>query len=108
MAKLEGLSILNSFSDFTRSGKSFSMFGPDISDSDSRGIIPRACSHIFQHISQDNEGIEYTIKCSFLEIYKEIVRDLLNPKNSNLRVRDTPGRGVWVRILFIYHIFILI
>ncbi len=72
------------------------MFGPDISDSENRGIIPRACSHIFEHISQDKEGVEYTIKCSFLEIYREAVRDLLNPKNNNLRIRDTPERGVWV------------
>jgi centromeric protein E len=42
------------------------------------------------------EGTEFTIKCSFLEIYKEVVRDLLNPKGSNLKVRETPQRGVWV------------
>ena len=39
-------------------------------------------SHIFEHISNDHEGTEYVIKCSFLEIYKEIIRDLLNPKNA--------------------------
>ena len=36
------------------------------------------------------------MKCSFLEIYKEVVRDLLNPKNDNLKVRETPAKGVWV------------
>ena len=72
------------------------MFGPNIHDPEQRGIIPRACNHIFDHITKESEGTEFTIKCSFLEIYKEVVRDLFNPKNNNLRIRDTPERGVWV------------
>jgi len=55
-----------------------------------------SCSHIFRHISNDKEATEYTIKCSFLEIYKEIVNDLLVPNNKNLKIRETPSRGVWV------------
>ena len=31
-----------------------------------------------------------------MEIYKEVIRDLLNPGGSPLRVRETPQRGVWV------------
>lgn len=84
------------------------------------GIIPRACAHIFDYINNDETGTEFTIKCSFLgmihvsficifrrywyflhgtEIYKEVIHDLLNPKNTNLRVRETPSRGVWVENL---------
>ncbi|KAL6074629.1 Kinesin-like protein unc-104 [Balamuthia mandrillaris] len=81
----------------TGAGKSFTMFGPTLGDPELRGIIPRACTHLFTHIARDrSSGTEYTIKCSFLEIYKERVRDLLNPKNANLKVRETPSRGVWV------------
>jgi kinesin family protein 5 len=80
----------------TGAGKSFTMFGPDILEDSMKGIIPRACSHIFEHITNDTSGAEYTIKCSFLEIYKEVIRDLLNPKGNNLKVRETPSRGVWV------------
>eukprot|EP00029_Vermamoeba_vermiformis_P007434 TRINITY_DN321_c0_g1_i1.p1 TRINITY_DN321_c0_g1~~TRINITY_DN321_c0_g1_i1.p1 ORF type:complete len:1029 (+),score=352.71 TRINITY_DN321_c0_g1_i1:163-3249(+) len=80
----------------TGAGKSFTMFGPDIIEESMKGIIPRACSHIFQHIANDTSGTEYTIKCSFLEIYKEVIRDLLNPKGNNLKVRETPSKGVWV------------
>lgn len=60
------------------------------------GIIPRSCSHIFNHINEDATGTEFIIKCSFLEIYKEVIRDLINPKNVNLKIRESPQKGVWV------------
>jgi len=80
----------------TGSGKSFTMFGPDIMANDKKGIIPRSCDYIFQHIENDENNIEYTIKCSFLEIYKEQVKDLLDPSGKILRVREAPSKGVWV------------
>eukprot|EP01088_Endostelium_zonatum_P014202 TRINITY_DN3010_c2_g1_i1.p1 TRINITY_DN3010_c2_g1~~TRINITY_DN3010_c2_g1_i1.p1 ORF type:complete len:801 (+),score=190.25 TRINITY_DN3010_c2_g1_i1:45-2447(+) len=85
----------------TGAGKSFSMFGPDVAgDPKFRGIIPRSCEHIFQYIHGSTGGdVEFTIKCSFLEIYKETIRDLLNPKGKNLKVRETPTKGVWVEEL---------
>lgn len=72
------------------------MFGADVLSKDLKGIIPRACEHIFKYIESDSSGTEFTIKCSFLEIYKEVVRDLLDPDRVNLKVRETPSRGVWV------------
>eukprot|EP01116_Phalansterium_solitarium_P019056 TRINITY_DN5222_c0_g1_i2.p1 TRINITY_DN5222_c0_g1~~TRINITY_DN5222_c0_g1_i2.p1 ORF type:complete len:836 (+),score=380.20 TRINITY_DN5222_c0_g1_i2:131-2638(+) len=84
----------------TGAGKSFTMFGPDITaNSELKGIIPRATQHIFKHISKDRDGIEFTIKCSFLEIYKEVIKDLLNPRGTNLKVHESPSRGVWVEEL---------
>jgi len=81
----------------TGSGKSFTMFGPDITNSQLWGIIPRSCAHIFNYIEEDQNGTEFTIKCSFLEIYLERARDLLNPRSeASLKVRETPERGVWV------------
>lgn len=80
--------------------QSHTMFGPSIYDSDLMGIIPRACHHIFTHIQSNPEAVtEFTVKCSFLEIYKEVIKDLLKPKNINLKVRETPTRGVWVENL---------
>lgn len=81
----------------TGAGKSFTMFGPSNGDDSTRGIIPRACKHIFDCIESDETETEYTLKCSFLEIYKEIIRDLLDPAGVNLKVRETPSRGVWVQ-----------
>lgn len=53
-------------------------------------------SHIFDYIDGDTSTREYAIKCSFLEIYKEVVRDLLNPKNTDMKIRESPQKGVWV------------
>ena len=51
---------------------------------------------VFDYILNDKDGTEFQVKCSFLEIYKEIVHDLLDTANVNLKVRETPQRGVWV------------
>ena len=48
--------------------------------------------------------MSYAIKCSFLEIYKENIRDLLAPSTSTginkeniyLKIRESPTKGVWV------------
>lgn len=72
------------------------MFGPDINDPLMMGIIPRAVAQIFQHIDGAQDGEEFTIRVSFMEIYREQVKDLLCPSSGNLKVRETPARGVWV------------
>lgn len=83
----------------TGAGKSFSMFGADIHSEDMKGIIPRAGDHIFRHIATcDNKDIEFSVRCSFLEIYNESVNDLLarGPEHENLKIRETPERGIFV------------
>jgi hypothetical protein len=54
-------------------------------------------SSIFASIEADRSGALYTIKCSFMEIYMEAVRDLLgsNP-TATLRVHESPTKGVFV------------
>jgi kinesin family member 5 len=80
----------------TSSGKTFTMFGADVFEPALAGVIPRSASHIFEYVAANRDGRVVTLKCSFLEIYKEQVRDLLNPSGANLKVRETPSRGVWV------------
>jgi kinesin family member 5 len=75
----------------TGSGKSHTMFGPK-GDPSQAGIIQRAALYLFKGINDSEEIEEVTIKCSFLEIYRENLRDLLNPKTgASLRVRETPA-----------------
>ena len=76
------------------------MFGPDVIETeDDKGIVPRASNHIFNAIRSDSREIQYSIKASFLEIYKENIRDLLNPSAKNLAVRESTSKGVFVEHL---------
>ena len=64
----------------TGSGKTFTMLGPDggtvSTTSSSMGLIPRAIREIFD-TKERNPGTVYNISCSYTEIYKEEIRDLL-------------------------------
>lgn len=62
-----------------------------------RGIIPRAADELFAGIADSEELEEVTIKCSFLEVYMEVIRDLLQPRNSNLKIRELPSGEVYVQ-----------
>lgn len=56
---------------------------------DQKGIIPRAIQEIFQNISE-NPSIDFTIKVSYIEVYKEDLRDLLELETSmkDLHIRE--------------------
>jgi kinesin family protein 1 len=61
------------------------------------------CSRLFddanERISKD-PNLKITVEVSYIEIYNEKVRDLLNPKNKgNLRVREHPILGPYVEDL---------
>lgn len=54
-----------------------------------KGIIPRAIQEIFQSIS-GNPNIDFKIKVSYIEVYKEDLRDLLELETSmkDLHIRE--------------------
>ena len=77
----------------TSTGKTYTMEGykyltdeygrpiPEISDDDSIGITPRVIKRLFALIydkENENENIKYIVQCSFLQIYRENIHDLLN------------------------------
>lgn len=80
----------------TGSGKTHTMQGPSLQDQLQQGIIPRAIHAIFDRIYKTDEHIEFTVQVSYVEIYLERVRDLLDPKKHNLGIREHPTRGVYV------------
>ncbi|KAG0291941.1 hypothetical protein BGZ96_004686 [Linnemannia gamsii] len=84
----------------TGSGKTFTMMGPSIDDEATKGIIPRIVDQIFASILASPSTMEYTVKVSYMEIYMEKIRDLLNPVNDNLPIHEEKNRGVYVKGLF--------
>ena len=49
-----------------------------------QGVIPRMFDNLFALIENADKDIEFTIKCSYLEIYMEKIMDLLDAKKTNL------------------------
>ncbi|XP_061742268.1 kinesin-like protein KIF13B isoform X2 [Nerophis ophidion] len=79
----------------TGSGKSYTMMG----SAEQPGLIPRLCSSLFSRTVQEaREGESFTVEVSYMEIYNEKVRDLLDPKGSRqaLRVREHQVLGPYV------------
>ncbi|TMW53505.1 hypothetical protein DOY81_001382 [Sarcophaga bullata] len=83
----------------TGAGKSYTMMGKP--EQNQEGIIPMICKDLFNRIrSTESDELKYSVEVSYMEIYCERVRDLLNPKNKgNLRVREHPLLGPYVEDL---------
>src|SRR5262245_54472567 len=75
-------------------GKTYTMSG-DMTDtlgilSDDAGIIPRTLYSLFQKL----EDTESTVKCSFIELYNEDLRDLLAADDSvKLKIFESEKKG---------------
>ncbi|XP_077419188.1 kinesin-like protein KIF13B isoform X2 [Vanacampus margaritifer] len=79
----------------TGSGKSYTMMG----SGDQPGLIPRLCSALFERTQKEQrEQEKFTVEVSYMEIYNEKVRDLLDPKGGRqtLRVREHKVLGPYV------------
>ena len=61
------------------------------------GIIPLSIKDVFTTISQ-TQSRRFQIRVSYLEIYNEVIKDLLDPENQNLKIREdfVNGKGVYV------------
>nr|CAH0104817.1 unnamed protein product [Daphnia galeata] len=71
----------------TSSGKTHTMEGV-MGDPHLQGIIPRIVNDIFTHINALKENVEFHIKVSHFEVYKDTIRDLLDVSKVNLSVHE--------------------
>ena len=82
----------------TGTGKTHTMTG-DMQNQNEAGVIPRAVGHIFRYLNGLGGVNEFTVKCSFLELYNEEITDLLaageadSPKQK-VRIMEDPRAGV--------------
>ncbi|XP_050298947.1 kinesin-like protein KIF19 [Anthonomus grandis grandis] len=75
----------------TGAGKTHTMVG----SKDQPGIMIRALNDIFEAVKENED--EYSVTMSYLELYNENIRDLLNPSSGYLELReDSRGRSIHV------------
>ena len=83
----------------TGTGKTYTIFGDLSNNFKDEGIIFKACDYLFEKIQLNKninktENINYEIKISYIEIYNEIVKDLINEKGPSLMIVEDPQKGV--------------
>ena len=82
------------------SGKTYTMYGEDILDERKKGIIPRIISEIFTRMEKI-EDVDFTLKLSVMEIYKEMLFDLFSGKN-NLKIIENKDKIIIENLSQVY------
>jgi len=80
------------------SGKTYTMYGNDIYDNHSKGVIPRVVEEIFKRVEKADRDIDFQFKLSVLEIYKEVLYDLFTQEN-NLKIIENKEKGIYIENL---------
>eukprot|EP00753_Platysulcus_tardus_P010615 PLAT290.1.p1 GENE.PLAT290.1~~PLAT290.1.p1 ORF type:complete len:722 (-),score=387.59 PLAT290.1:83-2248(-) len=79
----------------TGSGKTHSMMG----SGDDVGIIPLMNRDLFSQVAAvkaSDPSVQFLVTVSYLEIYNEVLNDLLNPSDKHLKIREHPELGIYV------------
>lgn len=76
----------------TGAGKTHTMLG-NLSEP---GIMMLTLLDLFNEVANQKEDRHFEVKCSFLEVYNENIRDLLRPDADYLDIREDPVKGMCV------------
>ncbi|KAM6079807.1 LOW QUALITY PROTEIN: kinesin-like protein KIF19 [Theristicus caerulescens] len=76
----------------TGAGKTYTMLGMDCEP----GIYIRALDDLFKALEATTEEMDYRVSMSYLEIYNEVIRDLLNPSSGFLDLREDPRGSIQI------------
>ncbi|XP_052262802.1 kinesin-like protein KIF19 isoform X2 [Dreissena polymorpha] len=76
----------------TGAGKTYTMLGTD----DDPGIMARTLNDLFISMEKTREDMKYKVTLSYLEIYNEMIRDLLSPSSGILDLREDAKGGIQV------------
>ena len=77
----------------TGAGKSYSMTGSP----GNPGLIPMVCRDIFESTAEDDNLISLELNCSLLEIYSEVMRDLLRTREDDKKEKDGKAPEIKLR-----------
>lgn len=82
----------------TGTGKTYTMEGFKYSGCDpQRGIVPRSMEQIFKYIeASSNRNSTFMVRASYLQIYNEIISDLLKTDRTALNIREDKKKGIFV------------
>lgn len=62
-----------------------------------RGIVPRSMEEIFRFIQmQSSQNTTFMVRASYLQIYNEVISDLLKIDRTSLQIREDKKKGVFV------------
>lgn len=67
----------------TAAGKTYTMLGTH----EDPGVTRRAIASVFEHV-QEQTNRQFLLRASYIEIYNEVIRDLLVPGSDNLKIHE--------------------
>ena len=72
-----------------------------VSNPEMRGIIPKSFEHVFRTLGSNTDpNKQFMVRCSYLEIYNEEIRDLLSKDpEKHLDLREDADHSVYVKDL---------
>ncbi|XP_071710589.1 kinesin-like protein KIN-8B [Rutidosis leptorrhynchoides] len=76
----------------TGSGKTYTMVGTQRDP----GLMVLSLHTIFDFIKNDKSSDEFEVTCSYLEVYNEVIYDLLEKSSGHLELREDPEQGIIV------------
>ncbi|KAG0450971.1 hypothetical protein HPP92_026665 [Vanilla planifolia] len=76
----------------TGSGKTYTMVGTR----DDPGLMVLSLNTIFDLIKNNKSSDNFEVSCSYLEVYNEVIYDLLEKSSGHLELREDPEHGIVV------------
>ncbi|KAK4367896.1 hypothetical protein RND71_011688 [Anisodus tanguticus] len=73
-------------------GKTYTMVGTK----DDPGLMVLSLNTIFDLIKNDKSSDVFQVTCSYLEVYNEVIYDLLEKSSGHLELREDPEQGIMV------------
>ena len=89
---VEGYSAMIMAYGATGSGKTYTMVGKG----EKVGLMIRAIRDLFNFVNSQQDKV-YNIKITYIEVYNEILKDLLSDKKTSIEIRTDPNKGVIIQ-----------